>query len=117
MKEYRSVLHADVGMFEAHPLGMPLHAEDGQALVVHGFYDEVVAVLGHKQPVADISDALVVGAVGDGGASVKLFGESASGGFCGVDFIAVFFQGGRFVMYAGRRRTLFFRRGVCVDKL
>ena len=57
--------------------------------MVHGFDDEIMAVLRYEQAVAYSADALVVGAVGDGGASVKPFRESATGSFCGMNFVSV----------------------------
>lgn len=74
---------------ETHSFGMPLDADDRKFFVVHGFDDEIVAVLRYKQTVAYGAYTLVVGAVGDRGTSVKLFRESASGGFCGMDFVSV----------------------------
>lgn len=56
--------------------------------MVHGFDYKIVAVLRYEQAVAYGAYTLVVGAVGDGGTSVKLFRESASGGFCGMDFVS-----------------------------
>lgn len=73
---------------ETHSFGMPLDADDRKFFVVHGFDYKIVAVLCHEQAVAYGADTLVVGAVGDGGASVKPFGESASGSFCGMDFVS-----------------------------
>ena len=58
--------------------------------MVHGFYNKIVAVLCHQKPVTDSAYALVVGTVGDGCIAVEPFGESSSGGFCWMYFIAVF---------------------------
>ncbi len=78
-----------MGEVKAHALWVPLYADDGQVLMVHGFYDEVMAVLCYEKSVTGSVYTLVVGTVGDGGASIQNFWKGSACSFCGVDFISV----------------------------
>ena len=67
---------------------MPLNPEDGKALMIQGFYDKVLSILGRAQSCAEGGYGLMMSAVDYRAGSVQLEQEGPSGSLCSMNSVS-----------------------------